>query len=101
MAQNQQIQIKFVAAEDPLMLHVSSDDNSEFRFWLTRRFVKLIWPSIVGSLEQTPAIQTQASPEAKKEIFPLSTKKRSLIWTSKRLITKQRMKRPLGRRRFF
>ena len=57
------------------MLHASSDDNSEFRFWLTRRFVKLIWPSIVGSLEQTLTIQTQASPEAKKEIFAFEHEK--------------------------
>ena len=69
MAQIQQIQIKFVAAEDRLMLRVAGSDNTEFRFWLTRRFVRLIWPSIVASLEQTSTVPAPVSPAAKKEVL--------------------------------
>lgn len=75
MAQIQQIQIKFVAAEDRLMLRVSGSDNSEFRFWLTRRFVKLMWPSVVDSLEATPSMQASVSPIAKKEVLAFEHEK--------------------------
>lgn len=75
MAQIDQIQIKFVAVEDRLMLRVSSNDNLEFRFWMTRRFVKLIWPALGKALKETPRIQTQASPTAKKELLAFEHQK--------------------------
>ncbi|MFT4580423.1 MAG: hypothetical protein ACI915_004416 [Gammaproteobacteria bacterium] len=75
MAQIQQIQIKFVAAEDRLLLRVSSSDELEFRFWLTRRFVKLISPAIENALKESPTVRTQVSPVAKKEVFAFEHQK--------------------------
>ncbi|MFT4560781.1 MAG: hypothetical protein ACI9BW_000516 [Gammaproteobacteria bacterium] len=75
MAQIQQIQIKFVAVEDRLLLRVSSSDELEFRFWLTRRFVKLITPAIENALKGSPTVLTQASPIAKKEVFAFEHQK--------------------------
>jgi len=69
MAQIDQIQIKFVAVEDRLLLRVSSSGDLEFRFWMTRRFVKLIWPALGKMLKETPRIQTQASADAKRELL--------------------------------
>lgn len=75
MAQINQIQIKFIAVEDRLLLRVSSGDDLEFRFWMTRRFVKLIWPALGKVLKETPRIQTQASPAAKKELLAFEHQK--------------------------
>ena len=61
MANMQQIQLKFDAIEDSLLLRVSSTDDVEFRFWMTRRFVNLIWPALQKVLSETPRIQTQSS----------------------------------------
>ena len=75
MAQLQQIQVKFSAAEDRLLLRVSSDDDLEYLFWITRRFVNLIWPTILKSLATTPSIKMQTSPQAKKEVLAFEHQK--------------------------
>ncbi len=75
MAKIQQIQIKFVAVEDRLLLRVSSSDQVECRFWMTRRFVNLIWPALQQALADTPRIQTQVSAEVKKELLAFEHKK--------------------------
>jgi hypothetical protein len=69
MANIEQIQIKFVAVEDRLLLRVSSSDALEFRFWMTRRFVNLIWPALQKALSETPRIKTQPSSDAKRELL--------------------------------
>ncbi len=69
MTQISQIQIKYVAVADRLMLRVSSNDDLEFRFWMTRRFIKLIWPALGEALKQTPRIQTQVSQAAQNELL--------------------------------
>ena len=69
MANIEQIQIKFVAVEDRLLLRVSSSDALEFRFWMTRRFVNLMWPALHKALAETPRIKAQTSLEAKKELL--------------------------------
>jgi len=60
MAQLDQLQIQFAPAEDRLLLRVSTQDQSEFRFWLTRRYVKLLWAALVGALNSHQQIARQS-----------------------------------------
>ncbi len=69
MATIEQIQIKFVAVEDRLLLRVSSSDELEFRFWMTRRFINLIWPALHQAVAEAPRIQTQPTSNAKRELI--------------------------------
>jgi hypothetical protein len=69
MAQLDQIQISFVAAEDRLLLRMSTQSGEEFRFWLTRRFVKALRPGLSQTLSHQPRIQVQANTEAKQELL--------------------------------
>ena len=69
MATIEQIQIKFVAAEDRLLLRVSSSDELEFRFWITRRLINLIWPALHQAVAEAPRIQTQPTSDAKRELI--------------------------------
>jgi len=75
MAQIEQMQIKFDPVEDRLLMRVSGGDNLEFRFWLTRRFVKLMWPALSHALKQSPLVQTQLSPLARKEMLAFEHQK--------------------------
>lgn len=68
MAQLEQIQIVFVPEQDRLLLRVNTSDRSEFRFWLTRRLVKLLWPVLQKTLETNPQIITQADVAAKEAV---------------------------------
>jgi hypothetical protein len=50
-----QIQMKYSAEEDRILLRISSTERAEFRFWLTRRYVKLLWTILLKMLERDPA----------------------------------------------
>jgi hypothetical protein len=51
---------------------VATSDGVELRLWLTRRFVKLLWPLLVKLAEEaSPRIRTQANPEARKALLGL------------------------------
>ncbi|MGR8919247.1 MAG: hypothetical protein ACU85V_06495 [Gammaproteobacteria bacterium] len=69
MSQIAQVQITFNAAEDRLLLRLSTQAGEEFRFWLTRRFVAALRPHLGSSLSEQPRIKTQASPEARRELL--------------------------------
>ncbi len=69
MPQLDQIQISFVAGEDRLLLRVSTQNQEEFRCWLTRRFVKAIRPALEQALAAHPRIQSQSDPLAKQELL--------------------------------
>lgn len=75
MAQIEQIQIKFDPIQDRLLMRVAGGNQLEFRFWLTRRFVKLMWPALDTAMTQSPLAQTQASPVAKKEVLAFEHEK--------------------------
>ena len=68
VSQISQIQVKFVATEDRLLLRVSSSAQQEFRFWLTARLVKLLYPALYDALSKTPSAVTQQTPIGKKEV---------------------------------
>lgn len=46
-----QMQVVFSPEEDRLQLRINTQSRTEFRFWLTRRFVKRFWPGLRRALE--------------------------------------------------
>ena len=49
---------------------VSTDDQAEVRLWLTRRYLKLLWPVLLKLAEDaSPRVKTQASPEARQALL--------------------------------
>ena len=67
-----QLKIDFVAGEDRLLMQLATSEGAELRLWLTRRFVKLLWPLLVQLAEDaSPRIKTQANPEARKALLSL------------------------------
>src|SRR5262249_22285143 len=65
-----QVKIDFEAEQDRLLMLIAASEKVEVRMWLTRRFVKLLWPLLVKLAEEaSPRIRTQANPEAKKALL--------------------------------
>ena len=65
-----QLKVDYDAEQDRLLMLVATSDAVEIRMWLTRRFVKLLWPLLVKLAEEvSPRIRTQASPEARKALL--------------------------------
>ncbi len=66
----QQLKVDYSAEQDRLLMLIATDDGIELRTWLTRRYVKLLWPLLVKLAEEaSPRIRTQASPEARKALL--------------------------------
>jgi hypothetical protein len=67
-----QLKVDYDAEQDRLLMLIATSDAAELRLWLTRRFVKLLWPLLVKLAEEAnPRIHTQASPEARKALLGL------------------------------
>jgi hypothetical protein len=65
-----QMKVDYDAEQDRLLMLVATNDGVEVRLWLTRRFVKLLWPLLVKLAEEaSPRIRTQANPEARKALL--------------------------------
>lgn len=45
--------VKYVPTEDRMMLRIATSEKTEYRLWLTRRFVATLWPALGGQLAQT------------------------------------------------
>lgn len=61
-----QLQIKFVAEEDRLLLSISTTTKSEFCLLLTRRFVKLMMPVLVQVMTQEAQVNSHTDEDVKK-----------------------------------
>ena len=65
-----QLKIDFEAEQDRLLMLIAASEQVEVRMWLTRRFVKLLWPLLVKLAEEaSPRIRTQPNPEARKALL--------------------------------
>ena len=49
-----QIQMAYDKLQDRILLRVSTAEHAEFRFWMTRRYVKLLWAMLLKMLERDP-----------------------------------------------
>ena len=61
-----QIQLVYNEEQDRLLLRFATADQSEFRFWLTRRFVKRWWGLLTKMLAWDGMVMQQATPPAKQ-----------------------------------
>ena len=66
-----QITVTFVAEEDRLLLRVSTADKTEFQFWLTRRFVRVLWSALIKTIENEPGVNRPALPTAKQAVMAM------------------------------
>jgi hypothetical protein len=67
-----QIKIDYDPEQDRILMLISTQDGVEVRAWLTRRYVKMLWPLLVKLAEEaSPRIRTQPNPEARKALLGL------------------------------
>ena len=67
-----QLNITFSPVEDRLLLRMTTgtgDSLSEFRIWLTRRFVKVLWKTLERILEVTASKDTRVAPDSRNAVM--------------------------------
>lgn len=55
-----QIQVRYDEVQDRILMRLSTTDQCEYRFWLTRRFVKRLWKMLVKMLDAASSQQLGA-----------------------------------------
>jgi len=66
MSQLHQMQLSYVSEEDRILLRMNTRARQEFRFWLTRRYVELLWQTITKVIEKREVDETHVKDELKK-----------------------------------
>ena len=66
-----QIQIAHDETQDRLLLRLSTTDQCEFRFWLTRRFTRRLWTMLRQMLEWDRAVNQQADPRTRQAVLDI------------------------------
>ncbi len=64
-----QIQMAFDKLQDRILLRVSTSDQAEFRFWMTRRYTKLLWTMLIKMLERDPAAALHADEKTRRAMM--------------------------------
>lgn len=64
-----QIQVAYSRLEDRLLLRFNTTDGMEFRFWLTRLFVKKFWAGLVDTLETSLVALPSQDPMIKQSVM--------------------------------
>ena len=70
-----QIQIRYAPQEDRILLRIKTADRLEFRFWLTRRYVKLLWPMMLKMLSNDQRVRLQADAESRRAVLAFQHEK--------------------------
>ena len=63
-----QINVGYDSLQDRLLLRFSTNEQVEYRLWITRRMLKGLWPGLVQLMSNTPMARQQAQPEAKRAV---------------------------------
>ncbi|MEA1889884.1 MAG: hypothetical protein U9N50_08920 [Pseudomonadota bacterium] len=69
MSRINQIQIRYTPVEDRIVLRLNTEDSSEFRFWITRRFAKILSASLMNLLSSSEEIQEYQEEEVQKAVI--------------------------------
>lgn len=66
MSQLHQMQLSYISEEDRILLRMNTRARQEFRFWITRRYVILLWKTITQIVEKRVEEETHVQDELKK-----------------------------------
>ena len=69
MAELSQIQISFSDIEDRFLLRISTSNNEEFRFWLTRRFTSRLFPLMLETIQAIPDVASHNNTETRDAVM--------------------------------
>jgi hypothetical protein len=69
MSRLHQIQLQFDPHQDRAVLRIRTTDKAEFLFWITRRFVQLLWNVLIKIVQTDELVSAQADPGNKQAVL--------------------------------
>ena len=70
--QLEQFSASYDATQDRVLLRVRTTDEAEFRFWLTRRFLELLWPILMKIADTFNARKAPDNPMARSVLAEMA-----------------------------
>ena len=75
MAKLRQIQVRYVPEQDRILLRMSGGETDQYRMWVTRRYLKVLWPMLTRFVASEPIVVQQARPEARRAVLDFQREK--------------------------
>ncbi|MEM7602534.1 MAG: hypothetical protein AAF357_14095 [Verrucomicrobiota bacterium] len=78
MSQMHQMQLTYVPTEDRIMFRMNTKSRQEFRFWMTRRYLSILWKTLsklIADRDEAKDEQVEKEAEPVKDIIVESGKK--------------------------
>jgi hypothetical protein len=66
-----QMTVSYSAQEDRLLLRFGTTAHIEYRLWLTRRMLRLMWEILVGAVETSPDIAVQPEKRVRQAVMSM------------------------------
>jgi len=54
-----------------MLLRIGTSKNTEYQFWLTRRFIRVLWKAITEALKNNPEIKTEMMPKVQDALVAM------------------------------
>ncbi|MDK9703947.1 MAG: hypothetical protein OEL20_12495 [Sulfuritalea sp.] len=68
----EQFNASFVSEQDRLLLRVRSSDDAEYRFWITRRYLALLWPMLMKMADAFSSRKAPGDPLTRNTLAELA-----------------------------
>jgi len=65
----QQLHIAYVPAQDRLLMRVTTAQQAEIRMWLTRRFVRILWPVLMEIIKTDPKVAATTGADSREAVM--------------------------------
>ncbi|MDF1741788.1 MAG: hypothetical protein P1U86_21680 [Verrucomicrobiales bacterium] len=67
MSQMHQMQLSYVSTEDRLLFRMNTKARQEFRFWMTRRYVSILWNTLTKMVNENREVKPERLEQAKEK----------------------------------
>jgi hypothetical protein len=74
MAKLRQIQVRYLPDQDRILLRMNGAESEEYRMWVTRRYLAVLWPMLARFVAAEPIVQ-QARPETRRAVLDFQREK--------------------------
>lgn len=88
--------MEYSPSQDRLVLKINTTDKQEARLYLTRRFTRELWDTLIKILEQQPDIKKQTNPQVKKAMMAFEQEAKTKSESFEQKFEKQAESFPIG-----
>lgn len=70
-----QLHVSYQPVQDRLLLILCTQDDKEFRLWITRRYLRVLWPALMKALESDPDVAGRPDQTGRRAVLEFQHEK--------------------------